>query len=397
MSKIRDLVEQRFGSSLPPGTTSAAPPEVDKLVRAARAAGASGKRWHDWVMSDETQDVIVAAPSFTRAEQDALERAYEEGRRERSATTGRIVWTTAPKDYDYGNDTTELEVVGEYFGKPLRKVSIEPEAYEHQTNRYASGLHGAFDKNPIEEERHYREKQAERDRERAEGEAKRQTGVSWLRTASQAELEDEDLTYEKGARYEDVRAEKRRRHEVAADEERTAGFSRLTSLIPEGGTVVDEGAYIPPPKGMSGMRPIHRHATVYYNVKLVHGWPDDVEHAKVEYGVGRGKKTVSAEHFAEMLEKGHIRAVREGDVPPQPVADRIGVERWRDIRRVNVGGKNVWVGRATFGSEDLVLDDKGKLVRARKVVDAAKALAQEPVRDEGLGAPPSMPPGTTRG
>ena len=227
---------------------------------------------------------------------------------------------------------------------------------------------------------------AKRDAERAAGEEKRKAAVTWLQTASQAELEDEDLVHDKGARYEDVRAEKRRRHETAADEERSADLSRIASLIPEGGTVVDEGAYIPPP--MVGLRPIHRHATVYYNVKLIHGYPDDAAHAKVEYGVGRGRKTVSAEHFADMLAKGHTRVVREGEVPPQLVADRIGVEKWKDIRHVKVGNRDVWVGRATFGSEDLVLDEKGKLIRARNVVDAAKSALQNT---------PSLPPGTTRG
>ena len=58
-------------------------------------------------MSDAIQDVIAAAPTFSRVDQDAIEKAFGEGRRERSATTGRIVWTTAPTDYDT-NDATEL-------------------------------------------------------------------------------------------------------------------------------------------------------------------------------------------------------------------------------------------------------------------------------------------------
>ena len=46
-------------------------------------------------MSDEIQDVIAAAPTFSEADQDAIEKAFGEGRRERSAATGRIIWTTA--------------------------------------------------------------------------------------------------------------------------------------------------------------------------------------------------------------------------------------------------------------------------------------------------------------
>ena len=34
-------------------------------------------------MSDEIQDVIAAAPTFSEADQDAIEKAFGEGRRER--------------------------------------------------------------------------------------------------------------------------------------------------------------------------------------------------------------------------------------------------------------------------------------------------------------------------
>lgn len=59
-----------------------------------------------------------------------------------------------------------------------------------------------------------------------------------------------------------------------------------------------------------------------------------------------------------------------------PKAGAIGTDRWKEIRRVEVGGKTVWVGRALFGSEDLVLDENGKLVRAKKIVEGAIAAAR---------------------
>jgi hypothetical protein len=342
------------------------------LVASARIAGASGKSWHDWVMSDEIQDAIAAAGSFTQADQDAIEKAFAEGRRDRAAVHGRVIWTTAPSDYDTA-DATELEVVGDYFGKPLRKIALDPEGYQYQTGRYASGTYGVWDQDPIEEDRLAREKYARQDAERAAVEAKHQAGAAWLRTATDAELADEDLCWERGATHKDVRAERQRRHEAAADEERTMGLGRITALIPEGATLIDAGAYIPPP--MAGMRPVHRPARVYYNVHLVHGWPDDADHAKIEHGTGRRKETVAAAGIVDLLVKGQIRVAAEGEVPPAAVVDRIGVDRWKEIRRVAVGDRVVWVGRATFGSEDLVLDENGKLVRARKLVDAAKAAA----------------------
>ena len=42
----------------------------------------------------------------------------------------------------------------------------------------------------------------------------------------------------------------------------------------------------------------------------------------------------------------------------------------RDIKRVEVDGKTVWVGRPTFG-EVLVLDEQGHMVRSKKTVEIA--------------------------
>ena len=356
----------RFGSIRRSGNTV-----PSTLVESARIAGAAGKSWNDWVMSDETQDAIAAVDHWLRADQDAVEKAFADGRRERSAAHGRIIWTTAPSDYDT-NDATELEVVGDYFGKKLRKIAIEPEGYRYQTGRYASGTYGVWDQNPIEEDRRAREEYARRDAERAAAEAKRQAGVAWLRTATTAQLADEDLCWEHGARHEDVRAERQRRHGATKEQARTTGLARITALIPEGGTLIDDGAFIPPP--MAGMRPAHRPPRIYYNVRLVHGWPDDVEHARIEYGNGRIKDDLPAERAADMLAKGHLRVAKEGEVPPQAVAERVGLDRWKEIRRIDVAGRVVWVGRAMFGSEDLVLDERGRLVRG-KVSEAAKAAA----------------------
>jgi hypothetical protein len=324
-------------------------------------------------MSDEVQDAIAAVDHWARADQDAVEEAFGAGRRERSAAHGRIIWTTAPRDYDT-NDATELEVVGDYFGKPLRKIAIDPEGYRYQTNRYASGTYGVWDKDPIEEDRAAREKYARQDAERAAVEAKRQAGVAWLRSATTAELADEDLCWGHGARYDDIRAEKRRRHEETAETRRATGMARLKELVPDGVTLIDAGAYIPPL--MAGMHAVHRPANVYFDVKLIHGWPDDVEHAKFEHGVGRAGGVIPAERVMDLMTKGQLRHAKVGEVPPGPVVNRIGVDRWKEIRRVEVGGRVVWVGRATFGSQDLVLDEQGRLVRNRKLVEAAEAAAR---------------------
>jgi hypothetical protein len=51
------------------------------------------------------------------------------------------------------------------------------------------------------------------------------------------------------------------------------------------------------------------------------------------------------------------------------VLERIGHAHYASIRRVEAAGRVVWVGRPTYG-ETLVLDEKGHLVRAKKVLEA---------------------------
>lgn len=324
-------------------------------------------------MSDEVQDLIMTA-DFGPHEQEVIEQAFVEGKRARLTANGRTVWTTAPKEYD-GGGTVELESMGDYFGRTLRKVVVEPDDYQWQMGRYGSGTYGVWDQDPIAEDRRYRDEQAKRNAERAAAEAKHAAGVEWLRTATEADLANEDLCWEHGARWQDVRDERKRRRDAAQEHGRTSEWARVAAIIPVGATLIDDGAYIPSP--MVGLRPIQRPAAIHYDVQIVRGWPDDIEHAKVHEATGKGatKPFGSVAHVADMISKGHLRVARRDEVPPRDVAERIGFDRWKQIRRVQAGDKTVWVGRATFGSEDLVLDENGRLVRNRKVTEAAKTSA----------------------
>jgi hypothetical protein len=109
---------------------------------------------------------------------------------------------------------------------------------------------------------------------------------------------------------------------------------------------------------------------VYYAVKVQRGWPDDADHANV---IGEGFDNAgSLLSVAEWIASGRLRIATEADaVPPRAVVERIGWDRLRDIRRVDVDGRAVWLGRALWGTETLVLDEKGHLVRSKKVRDAA--------------------------
>ncbi len=363
------------------------------LVEAARSAGAAGQEWNRWIMSDEIQDAMMALPSgLTSQEQETIEQAFTEGRREKLAATGRIMWTTAPKDYDSGS-AVELAVVGDFFGKPLRKIVVEPEDYQWQSGRYASGTYGVWDRDPIEEDRQAREKHDKHRADMAAIDAKRAAGAAWLRAATAGELANEELCEEHGATWQAIRDERKRRHEEAASKKQGDEWARATAVIPVGATLIDEGEYIIPT--MVGLRPIHRPAAVHYDVKIVEGWPQgDVERAEVHEATGKGssKSFGTVAHVADMITKGKLRAAKPDEVPPRAVVERIGYDRWKEIRRVEAAGRVVWVGRALFGSEDLVLDDKGRLVRAAKIVEAAKTAAREAEAAVARAARPTATP-----
>jgi hypothetical protein len=56
------------------------------------------------------------------------------------------IYTTAPADYDWGNATREIAIVGKTRnGKTVRKVETRDNLAEEQGSRYASGCHMAVD------------------------------------------------------------------------------------------------------------------------------------------------------------------------------------------------------------------------------------------------------------
>lgn len=72
--------------------------------------------------------------------------AREAGEALPGLTSRVVIYTTAPRDYDW-QFTRELDAnVGiASNGKVIRKVEIETSRAEHQCQRYASGLHMAAD------------------------------------------------------------------------------------------------------------------------------------------------------------------------------------------------------------------------------------------------------------
>ncbi len=340
------------------------------LQAMAREAGKAGRAWGEWTASDEVQAAIDAAPVYP--DTDALEAAFCEGRRELRAKTWRVTWTTAPVDYDTAG-TEALEACGDWYGKKLRRVAIEPGHYVYQTSRYWSGLHSSWDDDPRVAEATAK---ARLDTERADREAreaKRAAGLEWLKTATEDELEDFDTFEARGVRYDDVRAEKTRREADTGERARVAEWARCTAAIPEGATLVDEGT-----QGMRGVYGgwIAGHPSrVYHSVRIVRGWPDEADRANV---VGEGNENAgSASLVAGYIASGRFRIAAPSEaIPPHAVIDRIGKERpWKEIRRVEVDGRVVWVARRLWASAPMVLDDRGHIVRAKRLVEAALAVA----------------------
>src|SRR4051812_20838019 len=90
----------------------------------ARTAGKTEPSFDDWLQTDAPQSHL-GGPE--RIDYRALEAAFYEGRR----TTWTTAWTTAPEAYD-GFGTATLEPAGDWHGKTLRKINIDPQFYKWQ-------------------------------------------------------------------------------------------------------------------------------------------------------------------------------------------------------------------------------------------------------------------------
>lgn len=340
----------------------------EKLQAMAHAAGLSGQDWMRWTSSDEVQALVDACDAHL--ETDTLEASYCDGRRERRITVDgwRVLWTTAPADYD-GFGTETIAIDGEWYGKPLRRIVVNPDYVTYQSDRNGSGLHPTWEEDPRIAEAKAKER-LEKDRaERAAYEAKRATGLQWVRTATEEELEDFDTFEARGLKYADVRSEKERRTKEEGANRCAAEWSRCLALIPDGATLIDAGQ--PSERGQFGRIP-GRDPHVYHAVRIVRGWPDKADRANV---MGEGQENAgSAALVADWIASGRLRVATESDnVPPYAVLKRIGHARLSEIKCARVEGRTVWTGRATFG-ETMHLDDKGHLIRSKKIL---QQLAEE--------------------
>jgi hypothetical protein len=332
----------------------------------ARAAGLAGRQWNSWCCDDVVQSYV----DDHDVDANAWEAAYAEGVMERRRTIEGWIerWTTAPVAYDWFGTTT-LAIEGDWHGRVLRRVLMHPQYATGQIDRYASGLHGTSEGDPREIDREIARKiEAERV-ETARREADHVAGLAWLAIASEADLAavldgDDDP---RGVTRAEIRAELRRRAEAQQTEVREAEYVRCRALVAAHEVLVDDGA--PATRSRWGVVP-GRASRVYYAVSIDES-PRDPQRATVR---AQGRDEVgSLETVAKRLEEGSLRGSRAADVPPEPVLRRIGHEHLADVRWIEAAGRVVWVGRPTFG-EEMILDDRGHLVRTRAVVSAAREI-----------------------
>ena len=351
---------------------------MNRLITLARAAGLSGQSWGNWTCSDEVRDIVDTGIDF---DTDVLDKAFEEGARERRITVDGWVkrWTTAPEGYDsFGTETLETikatATMNSWRGDTIRCVLIDPRHLEYHACRYSSGLHPCWEVDPRIQEA---EMVARLDKDRAEREAekaKREAGLAWLLTASAAEIDDSDENYSsthaRGLSFKDLRAERDRRRTELERDKLADEWNRCNALVPMGVTLIDDGSE--GERGLYGRVGV-RKPHVWYNVFIHGGFASDAETAHV---VGEGLDNCgSLAYVADWLTSGRLRVAKPGEVPPRAVLERIGQEQIKTIRRAEIDGKVCYIGRPLFG-ETIVLDANGHLVRSKTV--KAEALRMFP-------------------
>lgn len=342
-----------------------------EVLEYARAAGRAGRGWMDFTADDALGD--YCSENVETFDTVAIQAAFDEGRREWKISGGWLVrFTTAPSDYD-GFQTETAEECGEYKGRQLRKVLIDPRYLTWHESRYGSGLHPTWSEDPRAADRAIAERIA-RDRvEREEHERRRAAGLAWVLAADDVELEQaleaDDLTRDRGIDYRDVRDEQKRRKLARNEAARATEWARCRALLPDGATLLDDG--VPARRGQWGNIPGRDpdiHHAISVEAYAYQGAPDPEVVIVRDAG---GRQVGSLANVVRDIAEGRLRVAAAGDViPPRAVAERVGRSRWRSIKRLEVEGRVVWASTPLFSSEVLALDEHGKKVRGKRLHDA---------------------------
>lgn len=347
----------------------------EQIEAAAREAGASGVDYNDFTSRDDVMDAAAAFDAVGGLDTTRIQTAYREGRREHRAANGWVfAWTTAPETYDqFGTETVETHVWGE---KTLRRVLAHPRHATCQFDRYWSGGYSAWDEDPRVTEARIRETIARENAEREEARVRREAGLVWIREIPIETLEpsNEDeldrMLHARGLTWQDARAERRRRADEQRAREQSETWAKHRVVFADGDTIVDDGAWAK--RTDYGTIPA-RDANVWRNVKVEPHYAEkqNVELARI---VDEEQREIgSLEYVVRRFDRGELRLAKPGEhLPTSAVLRRLPRSRLDEIVRVEVGGRVAWVGQAPFSFEILVLDEQGRKVRKREIVEAAE-------------------------
>lgn len=289
-----------------------------------------------------------------------------------TAADARVtLWTTAPKSYDgFGTETAE----GPYpwDGEQLRRVLVDPAFQDWQSGRYWSGCRGSWDEDPRIEEARRRETSAREKAERENAAKRRAEGLVWIQTADLPADEDaaDAMAHERGLTWQDVRAERQRRTREGNAVKMAEQWAKDRATFADGATIVDLGT--PGFRGYQDQWIPGREPNAWRDVRVEPHWcyADDSAQAIV-WGEGRQRIGTLAD-VAHRFAIGEYRAAGPNEVvPPRAVVDRIGC-RYNEVARAEVGGKVAWAGRPLGSLGVLVVDDRGHLVRAKALREAAE-------------------------
>lgn len=153
----------------------------------AHEAGQQGRNFDDWATDDDVQTYVMEHG----ADADVWQKAFDHGRVLWLRAQGWVDrWTTAPKGYDHSNITLQVAAAdGEGKWRGLRQVLCDPKKVEYQTDRYASGVHGSWNRDPRVAEREIAERDAQYKADDEAAAKRRAVALARLETMSDTELD----------------------------------------------------------------------------------------------------------------------------------------------------------------------------------------------------------------
>ena len=327
------VVKQAWDGAVSTGRTS---PKrlLAEYEKKANQAGASGQSWSNWLGHDDVIDAYNSLDSAGLGDKARV--LWGEAFKKGTQSKLKRYWTTTPEDFD-GFGTTTISREGDYLGKQLRVVGIDPKYVGWQADRYGSGLHATWETDPRVEDRKRVEKEAKLQSEREDLERRRSRGVQWLASLSDKQLKDahSNPVFENSAlQLTDLRAERARREAI----------DQQQKLIEAAKNVIPGGVYVIPEAPRRAFQ-------IYYGAHL-HNPNNTLKDAEVWFDGHRHRIPLDS------LDAGFHKPADA--VMPEAVYRRLEPKALRDVERVIFEGKDYYVLHGGFLRSTEVVKADGK-------------------------------------